>query len=217
MCVHVYWGFFLERLEKTRFDSALDQLPSFVSNKIRSYRRWEDAHASLFGKLLLKKALDDLNVKHLFITIKTSLNGRPYVNSEFDFNISHSGNFIICAICKEANVGIDIEMIRPVELLDFRHVFSETEWNQIINCKNKLRTFYKFWTQKEAISKVKGEGLNASLKDISIDDDRAVYKGTFYHLKRIEIKETYESCIASTKPVSKLLLIPNVTFDDLLI
>ena len=81
---------------------------------LRKYRRWQDAHAYLYGKLLLKEAISQLGFDHSLEFMQKTKYGKPYFkNNDFGFNISHSGEYIVCVIStdEKQNLGIDIEEI----------------------------------------------------------------------------------------------------------
>jgi len=96
------------------------------------------------------------------------------LNSNIEFNISHSGNMILIGFrfCKNnvinANpqIGVDIEKIKPD--FDFELVldefFTPKEQEAIWKSENSSETFFKFWTQKEALVKATGTGLTDDLK-----------------------------------------------------
>ena len=58
----LYYTFFSECLAERVFNDKLKLLPIGQTSRIRKFRRWEDAHASLFGKLLLLKGFQEFGV-----------------------------------------------------------------------------------------------------------------------------------------------------------
>ncbi len=76
--------------------------------------------------------------------------GRPYLdNSRIDFNISHSGDYVVCAVTTHGRIGIDIEKIKPIDLFDFERYMTPQEWNAIRDSVEPYHTFYSYWTKKE--------------------------------------------------------------------
>jgi hypothetical protein len=70
------------------------------------------------------------------------------------FNISHSANYVVCAIA-DSPVGIDIEGGRKVNRSVAKRYFTEEEIESIHSDED----FFKIWTFKEALGKYTGEGL----------------------------------------------------------
>jgi 4'-phosphopantetheinyl transferase len=99
--------------------------------------------------------------------------GKPYLNHvDLSFNISHSGNDIVCAITKNVCIGIDIEQIKcDMDVLSLaKKIFSEEEYVTFLKMsdKGKLLAFYRYWTRKEAYLKAIGTGLHYPLDQVQV-------------------------------------------------
>ena len=164
----VYYTSFEQKLSDEKFQSYLKELPETFVNAIVRYKRWEDAHASLLGKLLLKKALADYSDSFTLKDIQVNKYNRPFLNDNIDFNISHSGKYVLCAISDKTKVGIDIEKILPIDYASFKNVFNPKELDEIKNDTEPLRKFYEYWTNKEAAIKGDGRGMSILLKKVEI-------------------------------------------------
>jgi 4'-phosphopantetheinyl transferase len=93
------------------------------------------------------------------------------------FNISHSGEFVLVAVAVGRVVGIDIEQVRPdvpVEAIAKRF-FSPRECAALaaLDAPRRRRGFHACWTRKEAYIKARGEGLSLPLDrfDVSVEPD----------------------------------------------
>jgi 4'-phosphopantetheinyl transferase len=68
---------------------------------LRNHRfvRWQDKHLHLFGRLLLLNGIKNLGFDTKLINeIKYTLNQKPFIEGvQVDFNITHSGNYVLCA------------------------------------------------------------------------------------------------------------------------
>jgi 4'-phosphopantetheinyl transferase len=171
-----------DRISQTSFIKLLNTLPGDLVGSIIKYRNWEDQHTSLIGKLLLIEGLKSIGIKkpNLSLLKYTSFN-RPYFNYEIDFNISHSGRSVICAISNEFVVGIDIEEIKPIRINDFDDLWTNQEFHFIMNSSDRYYTFYKYWTRKEAVLKANGQGLNIALSSFDVTNNIvAVDLNTWY-------------------------------------
>ena len=96
------------------------------------------------------------------------------------FNISHSGDFVVCAVALEFDVGVDIEhMERANDVLAIaRHFFSATELAalQAAPAARQRDRFFDYWTLKEAYMKARGEGIALGLGNFSfhLADEREI-------------------------------------------
>ncbi|MCL6443040.1 MAG: 4'-phosphopantetheinyl transferase superfamily protein [Alicyclobacillus sp.] len=88
-----------------------------------------------------------------------------------DFNISHSGDWIVCAVSARGRVGIDVEQILPLEFSTLVHSMSEDERNKLheLPPEEFITFFYKLWTLKESFVKAVGTGFAFSPSRITFD------------------------------------------------
>lgn len=152
------------------WDGYLCRLPQAHREQVLRYRFREDAQACLYGKLLLLRCLEELGIHQLRLEdLAYTSHQRPYFNGvAVDFNISHSGKFVVCAAAENIRLGIDIEQIKPVDVNDFQDQFSDDEMRLIRSDHGSLVNFYNLWTKKEALIKADGKGLSIPLKQISV-------------------------------------------------
>jgi 4'-phosphopantetheinyl transferase len=200
--VKVLYAFFDKRLTEASWEKHFRMLAKETQTRIMRYRRWEDRHARLFGSLLLmacfriygyEDAVDTLN------HISVSENGRPLLEGGIDFNISHSGGYVVCAASRDARVGIDIERMKPIELLDFKESFTPNQWDKIEKAPDALTTFYMYWTAKESVLKADGRGIAISLRAIDIFENYAKLQGRAWLVKEIRIDPEYCCHLALSK------------------
>ena len=182
----------------------LKHLPDDFQLKILKYRRWQDAQLSLLGRLLLENGL-----KSQGLTGETKLNvhytsyNKPYLNNKkIKFNISHSGDFVVCAITQNQEIGIDIEILEDVDIENFKDQMTIKEWEGIFYSNDTKRSFFNYWTQKEAILKAQGKGLSIPLKSFEVKKNKAVLDSTTFYLREIALQENYVCHIASNQKIS---------------
>ena len=211
----IYYASFEAPLEPALFNKMLNLLPPTMHYSIRRFRKWEDAHAALFGKLLLQEGLSRFGIYNNLQAIKYTAFGRPYLEGAIDFNISHSGQKVVCALSEQGKIGIDIEQIKKISLDDFNGLFSTSEWEEIIHQKDNYARFYYYWTVKEAIIKAEGKGLNIPLTAIRINKDCAFCENARWYFQTINLFNGYAMHLASsTKTALDIVSAERVVFPE---
>jgi 4'-phosphopantetheinyl transferase len=184
------------------------RLPRHVVEDAFGYQKREDRLARLYGKLLLIEGFRKMNFDTgLINSIRYSAHHRPYVSSTLDFNISHAGQCVVCVLSNTFRVGIDVERIKPIELSDFQHVWTQRERADIASSRNPYEQFYTYWTRKEAIIKADGRGMNLSLTDINVTDLVVDVASDRWYLKKVPLHKNYMAHLAADQPVNSLISI----------
>lgn len=84
-----------------------------------------------------------------------SKKGRPTLEDGlFQFSVSHSDNLFACAV-DEQPVGVDIQKMRKMDAQAIARRFftpEEADWVD----REGLQAFFRVWTRKEALSKLRG-------------------------------------------------------------
>nr|WP_220033129.1 4'-phosphopantetheinyl transferase superfamily protein [Aneurinibacillus soli] len=88
-----------------------------------------------------------------------------------DFNLSHAGKWIICAMTEKGRIGVDIEEIQPLDCKVAFECLTSEEYASLLQQKeaNRWTFFYEKWTRKEAIGKAIGTGLLTPACFLSIE------------------------------------------------
>ncbi len=100
--------------------------------------------------------------------------GKPSLpeHPELRFNLSHSHEAAVCAVCQGAEVGVDLEWTeRRVEhLLVGRRFFSPPEVEKLDATppEQQREVFFNCWTRKEAYIKALGDGLARPLDSFGV-------------------------------------------------
>jgi len=97
--------------------------------------------------------------------------GKPAVAAPTEvpaFNLTHSGEAIAVAVA-DAEVGIDIERVRPLTHVDevARHVFHPQELAWLADQPELMPAFFKLWTLKEALLKAAGTGFSHPARQLA--------------------------------------------------
>lgn len=207
--ISIFFTYYYSPIENDRFVSLMKLMPDYIKYKILKYRKWEDAHGCLLGKCLLMHALAFRKEKVSLEDLQYTKLGRPYFNTirNFDFNISHSENMVVCAITDKGKIGIDIEKRKSIDIIDFEDQFSGTEWKHIKDEKFPYYTFFDCWTKKEAILKADGRGMTLSLQLIdTIGSGRVTIDNDSWFFQKIDTFKNYTCSIASSVLQNKIHL-----------
>jgi 4'-phosphopantetheinyl transferase len=96
--------------------------------------------------------------------------GKPALVSapiSLDFNLSHSGDLLACAVTSGTPVGVDLEKSGPQRdvMRLARRFFRAEEIAALESCDtaSQCDRFYDYWTLKEAAVKCRGEALVSGL------------------------------------------------------
>ena len=197
MTILYYW-YFDKQLSASKFDFFMKLMPEKLQKRIRRFKRWEDAHACLYGRLLLMQALEAFKVEATLEDICYSQYNRPYISVKgIDFNISHAGCYVLCTITNQGKIGVDVEEIKYISISDFKKQFTPREWNCLANSENELRVFYEIWTKKEAVAKADGKGLSIPLLDIETSSNPVSVSSHQFYLSKVELSDDYQVHMAT--------------------
>ncbi len=176
------------------------QLPASLQPKILFYRFWRDRALHLFGKLMLASALEapgskaDLN--HLCYTPF----GRPFIEGDLDFNLSHSGDLIVCAIGRGVRLGIDVEQVQDILLEDYGPTMTSLQWSEIRSAPDPTHKFFSYWTLKESVTKADGRGVSFPLAALRIQEGRVSTGTDSWYTYPLAIDPEYACHLATSLP-----------------
>lgn len=179
------------------YKNLIPNVPEFIQKQIKSYVKENDQKRCLFGKLVLRKLLMEFGYpKNVLQEIKIDENNRPYINQDIDFNISHSGDYVICAISTQSRIGIDIEEVKDIDVDGIKGMVFNDEDDKNFNSTQKLLDlFYDTWTLKEATLKANGKGLLIPMKDIEMHGKNVTCSNQLWNFSKLNINKDYSSHI----------------------
>jgi 4'-phosphopantetheinyl transferase len=179
--IHV-WRVSLDQLQAPKFVAILDD-----NERMRAARFRFPQHRNRFtvARGALRTILGRyLEVEPAALQFSYGRYGKPalikgFTNLTINFNLSHSGEFMLLAVTSGRQVGIDIELINQefatTEVAE--RFFSHREILSLRSQAPQLQTegFFNCWTRKEAYIKARGEGLSLPLDqfDVSLEPSRA--------------------------------------------
>lgn len=151
-------------------------------------------------------------------TFRTNSHGKPRLpppDDDLYFNVSHSGEHALIALCRGAEVGIDIERHRMLD--DWsgmaKMIWCAEDMIEWINLSadERCRAFYLAWTRKEAMAKAIGLGMATDFKKLRVSFspaakatllnlDQAFGSAATWSLIDIETPPNYAAALAARSP-----------------
>lgn len=208
--ITVFYTHFERPLPDWKWTYYMDKLPQETVKAINKYMRWQDRHASLFGKLLLREGLQHYGrLPGLADSLQFTKYNRPYLHDEIDFNISHSGAYVVCAFSESGIVGIDVERInQDIDISHFTSVLTPAEYKHLLSSDNQARDFFDYWCKKESVIKADGRGFSAPVLNILLKPSGADFEGKAYHLKELQLSDEYKIYVAREGSIEDIKAIP---------
>lgn len=137
--------------------------------------------------------------------------GAPPVPGGLQFNLSNSDELALVAFCRGAELGTDVERLRPMpDGLDIAERFFSAAERRTLAAQppdERDRAFFRCWTRKEAYLKAVGDGITVRLdgfdvtlaaaeppRILSIDGDPA--RGAAWELVHVEPAPGYLGALA---------------------
>lgn len=130
-----------------------------------------DRHRFIVARGILRTLVGErLGLAPAAVAFSYLAHGKPAVaGSTLDFNLSHSGNRALFALCANGRVGVDLEALdQDVDVMALaRRYFHPGETAALRQLPQPLRrpAFFACWTRKEAVVKATGDGLSAAPLD----------------------------------------------------
>ena len=162
-------------IEPLQNEQDIRQLYAMASKarkeKADRFRFQKDRLLSLCAEALLRYAWKDAGHALPLPPYSYGANGKPYLNGAtgFCFNLSHAGEYVMLAV-SDAEIGCDIEQIRPVDPALAGRVLTPDEYRSFEVCREADRDelFCRYWVAKESVLKTRGDGLSADPASVRI-------------------------------------------------
>ncbi len=159
-------------IEDELYHQFLQVLPEEKRVKVLRFKKREDSYRTLLADILVRTLIcETCKLTNEDITFGYNPYGKPFLQQfpRFAFNVSHSGEWIVC-ITHYADVGIDVEQIRPIDLEMAKRFFAREEYQDLLtrHPDEQLAYFYDLWTLKESYIKALGQGLSIPLHSFII-------------------------------------------------
>ncbi len=197
----------LAQIDAIRMEQWLSELSKQKRASIQRLLHYQDRVTSLAGLRLLSLCVQDEGIRNFKLNdVQYPQSGKPFWknnNDNFDFNISHSGNFILITASATLKVGVDVEEIRQLKRLNFKKVMSADELTKI---QQTPVIFFDLWSKKEAVVKAADTVGLARMSDVSLKQDMATLDEQQWFLKNINLDSQYAINMATSKTVDELIV-----------
>ncbi len=200
--IHV-WGIHvpdaLGRLGALR--AVLDQKER---EKAARFRRDADRHASIVARGALRTLLSaytELAPREIQINYMPT--GKPFVaSSDIEFNVSHSGDWVVIALGRGRNIGVDVERVRrEIDVMGIAaRYFTPAETGLIEQAEDRHAVFFALWSRKEAYVKARGSTLFRELSSFAVPIEDAEVDGWFFH--GLEAGSKHAAAVVTDKPLA---------------
>lgn len=173
----------------------VEELPLSKQQQIKKLRLQKDQVLSLAGLQLLKVAMPEFSDQPFSLDqLQFPAQGKPFLEGDIDFNISHSGNIVCCAISNTTKVGIDIELQRDVKVATLnKYLIEMPALSESNSSENNERQFFNLWTKNEAIIKAANHGSIYNMKDIQHEPYGGYYQDHFWYTYSVDIVSAEEN------------------------
>ena len=210
-------------IQEIEIDDMFHELETLISEerykKMQRYHFEIDKIRSLFAEILLRYGLKkNFSIEGAQIQFETNEYGKPHLkeNSHIHFNVSHSGDWVICAISSKP-VGVDVEQMKERNIDIAERFYAEEEYESLLACENVSELFFKYWTLKESYVKAEGKGMSISFNsfafhigdEITLTVEKEIC--TKYQFQVYKIAEDFEVATCSMEPIEGKFQIISLT------
>ena len=175
------------------FEAALAEVSPQRREEALKFRYENGRRLSLAVYILLKKGLREEYGITENPVFGYSAEGKPFIldRPDIHFSFSHSGNVAVCAISDQP-VGVDVEVPRKISSSLVNYTMNDSEQAQINTSPDPMMQFLYFWTRKEALLKLTGEGIRNDMKKVlataekyrleTVQTERYIYSVAKYNI-----------------------------------
>ena len=178
--------------------------------RVLSLKNEQEKARSIFAGLLLRQAFLEAGYgikEWQQIQIETGLHGKPYIKgyNAFQYSLSHSGQWVVCAVDTEP-IGADIQEMKSWKLQLAKRFYHADEYDRLLaieenDSDRRSREFYSIWTAKESVVKWSGRGIGAGIsRYVTAQDYSHVYdvdKRQIIDIRLYNELEGHMTCVCS--------------------
>lgn len=177
----------LDGLSETDVDRMLTLLPSWRCEQALRFKHLQGRKECACAYLLLCEALKEVYGVDEQPAFSIGEHGKPALlfsecpdtqesldapgtplggkREGIHFNLSHCKHAVACVVADHP-VGVDVECLGRYSESLARHVLNDWELEHVLSVADPDAAFTRLWTQKEAIVKLTGRGIDNDLKNL---------------------------------------------------
>jgi len=141
------------------------------------FRLAEDRSRAIVGRAVLRLLLAGCTGRDpASFRFETGAHGRPSfagLLDDLDFNVAHSGEWVLVGVSRGGRVGVDVERIRELTDMDalLERFFAPGEARAVRSLApaDRVTAFFDCWTRKESFVKATGEGIQMGLDRFEVE------------------------------------------------
>jgi 4'-phosphopantetheinyl transferase len=207
------WLLDIERVTESAVVDFEQRLAASEAHRYAKFARSQRKRQFLVARMLLRVAASKMmNVPAHEVTVRDRVGSAPELfvaDGQFsppNFSISHSGNWVGCALSTEVMLGFDIEQNDPardiIALGEAAFQPNEQRWLTRQPDNSRIAAFYQLWSTREALYKLMSSlgrempfsSLNSAAEH---DTSRGWHRRAFLH-------RGLTAVVCSDKSISKL-------------
>jgi 4'-phosphopantetheinyl transferase len=207
------WLLDIERVTESAVVDFEQRLAASEAHRYANFARIQRKRQFLVARMLLRVAASEMmNVPVHEITVRDRVGSAPELfvaDGQFsppNFSISHSGNWVGCALSTEVMLGFDIEVNDPnrdiVALSEAAFQPNEQLWLIRQPDVNRIAAFYQLWSTREALYKLMSnlgrEMPSSSLNSAGDHDDSQGWH------RRAVMHNRLTAVVCSAEPITQL-------------
>jgi 4'-phosphopantetheinyl transferase len=209
------WLLDIRRVTEFAVAGFEQRLAASEAHRYATFARKQRKRQFVVGRMLLRLAVSKMmNVPVHDITVIDRVGSAPKLffadgqSSPPNFSISHSANWVGCALSTDVMLGFDLEINHPdrdiVALSQAAFEPDEQLWLMQQPDADRIAAFYRLWSTREALYKLMSslgrEMPSSSLKKRSLDHDDSQ---SWHH--RAVVHDRLTGVVCSDKSISRLL------------
>lgn len=190
----------IKNISPAWFEKAMGLLPLSVKTEVMRFRKQEDRWTRVFGKALLKEQLAAFGFDpYVIAALQKGNSGKPFLPIALEFNLSHSGEWVVCAASKACIVGIDIEKISDTAPSEIREYLTPGELIALDRSQNQASCLIQIWTRKEAVLKGDGRGIGSGLGQVDTTNKPVAIGEKLWYIQDILLDRNYHCSLAADR------------------